>query len=510
MRMKVTIFLCLLSVFAGGIPAQGGCRDSLGMFRFSSGESEWHGDSLFLRFSGLFSGRLKSSQSFRLEPFYVSGADTVRFPALGCYSRGGARYRLRRNVFYDGERDDERMLTVRGGGDSVDYRAGLPVSSREGGEILLRYVLSDCCSSAPSGGDRIPVAARESGTPAAGALLPLPVVAVSLPLFEANVTFVRPEREVVKERTATLSVYLTYPLDDWTIYPDFGGNALELERVDRLFSPLTSDTSTYEVLSVSVTGHASVEGAWQYNLRLSGRRAESMRDYLSGRYGVPVRQISVQGLGEDWDGLRKAVGASDMPFREEVLHIIDRYDVFDGREMRLMELDHGKPYRYMAGNIFPSLRRMEAGICYRVRGFGAEEAGEVIFRRPQDLSLCEMYDAARSVNSDRTIGLGRSRYGLEYDIAVRYFPDDAVANINASSAALVRGDLEEAWLYLNRVKDEPKAANNLGVYYWLCNRIPEAEAFFEKALKTDPLRAAFNLKQLSEWKRESCRKEALE
>ena len=225
-------------------------------------------------------------------------------------------------------------------------------------------------------------------------------------------------------------------------------------------------------------------------------------DYLHGRYGLPAGKVTAEGKGEDWEGLREAVGRSDMKAKDEVLDIIDTYDIFDGREKLLMDLRGGNPYRYMLEHIFPPLRRMEMRIDYRVRAFDPEEAGELIGRRPQDLSLQEMYEVAQAENDDRTIVRQRDAYGREYDIAVRYFPDDDIANINASSAALVRGDLELAWVCLGRVRENPLAANNLGVYHWLCGKIGEAEAYFRKALETDPDRAAYNLEQLRKWKEE--------
>lgn len=227
-----------------------------------------------------------------------------------------------------------------------------------------------------------------------------------------------------------------------------------------------------------------------------------MRDYLRERYGLPAEKVTAEGKGEDWEGLREAVGRSDMKAKDEVLDIIDTYDIFDGREKLLMDLRGGDPYRYMLEHIFPPLRRMEMRIDYRVRAFDPEEAGELIGRRPQDLSLQEMYEVAQAENDDRTIVRQRDAYGREYDIAVRYFPDDDIANINASSAALVRGDLELAWVCLGRVRENPLAANNLGVYHWLCGKIGEAEAYFEKARATDPQRAVYNLEQLRKWKEE--------
>ncbi len=77
-----------------------------------------------------------------------------------------------------------------------------------------------------------------------------------------------------------------------------------------------------------------------------------MRDYVQRRYGFPGGSISVQGRGEDWDGLRAAVEKSGMPSKREVLAIIDSYDIFDGREKRLMDLQGGEPYKYMLRRCF--------------------------------------------------------------------------------------------------------------------------------------------------------------
>ncbi len=165
-----------------------------------------------------------------------------------------------------------------------------------------------------------------------------------------------------------------------------------------------------------------------------------LRDYLHGRYGLLAEKSRPRARARDWGRVcAEAVGRSDMKAKDEVLDIIDTYDIFDGREKLLMDLRGGDPYRYMLEHIFPPLRRMEMRIDYRVRAFDPEEAGELIGRRPQDLSLQEMYEVAQAENDDRTIVRQRDAYGREYDIAVRYFPDDDIANINASSAALVGG-----------------------------------------------------------------------
>lgn len=79
-----------------------------------------------------------------------------------------------------------------------------------------------------------------------------------------------------------------------------------------------------------------------------------------------------------------------------------------------------------------------------------------------------------------------------------YLPDNVITNINASSEALIKGNVDEAWAYLSIVKDKPEAYNNLGVYYWLKGNKYKAESYFRKAATIDDQadNANTNLKML--------------
>lgn len=490
----------------GGPFAASGVGGRSPVFRYVNGpKAEWRGDSLEVCFSGDLTGRLKETESLHLIPVYVSGVDTVRFPEVGYFTPSGAKYHKRREALSDRKTVGKVRILYRGGRGDFDYREHMFIPQAFVGELQLCHILRTCCEEHLLALEPISVPERSGAVPdtvymPVAGMLPFPVAAVSVPLFETNVTFVRPKPEAVKERSATATVRITYPVNDWRVYPDFENNRDELSLIDRILAPVAADTATYRILSASITGYASPEDTYNHNMTLSEQRAGGMRDYLRERYDLPAGKVSAEGQGEDWEGLREAVIRSDMKYKDEVLDIIDTYGIFSGREKLLMDLRGGNPYRYMLEHIFPLLRRMEMRIDYRVRAFGPEEAGELIGRRPQDLSLQEMYEVAQVENDDRTIVRQRDAYGREYDIAVRYFPDDDIANINASSAALVRGDLELAWVCLGRVRENPLAANNLGVYHWLCGKLEEAEAYFEKARATDPRRAAYNLEQFRKWK----------
>ena len=70
------------------------------------------------------------------------------------------------------------------------------------------------------------------------------------------------------------------------VYPDFENNRQELSRIDKILSPVATDTATYRILSASITGYASPEDTYKHNMVLSEQRAGGMRDYLHGRYGL--------------------------------------------------------------------------------------------------------------------------------------------------------------------------------------------------------------------------------
>lgn len=509
MKAKFFLLIDLLLGFCVGSMAQEPVSGNTGRYRLVTAAAEWQGDRLSLNFTCEVSQRLKSSQSLRIQPLYVVGDDTVCFPALGCYTESEARFRMRRQAFEAGGAEEE-MVVLKGGAGQIGYQETVAVPSAGQGEIHLQYVLADCCSSRLLASEKISVPAPASAVVEGPAgRLPFPSAVLPVPLLEANVTFAVPEGEPEKERTATAAIHINYPVNRWEILPELGNNGAELKRLDQLFLPAAAVADTYAVRAVFIRGYASVEGPSAHNLRLSQNRAESLRRYLSGRYGLDGSIVSAEGRGENWEGLCKAVRQRRMADKEALLQIAGSHaESEDERERRLKEFRQGQPYRDLLQQVFPALRHIEAEIHYSVKPLGVVESQRVIYRRPQDLSLREMYEAARAGNSDLTLKLNRSGYGREYDIAATCFPDNDLANLNASSAALLRGDLEEAGLYLNRIKDNPLAANNLGVYYWLCNRLAEARMFFERARQTDAGRAAHNLQQLEEWEKQACRKEA--
>lgn len=192
-------------------------------------------------------------------------------------------------------------------------------------------------------------------------------VAGSLPLSPDTLYRDSLYRRVIKEGSARLSCYFSYPSGESTILKNYGNNAGELDKLDRFIRSSVTDT-LISVRQVLLSGYSSIEGSYGLNLRLSRERANGLRAYLDFTYGLSLRYpVRVAYFGEDWGKLRELVACSGLNEKQEILMIIDQVDLFKGREKRLMDLNVGIPYRMMMKHYFPLLRRVEITVDYDLR-----------------------------------------------------------------------------------------------------------------------------------------------
>lgn len=305
----------------------------------------------------------------------------------------------------------------------------------------------------------------------------------------AMVSYLVPELEKSKERTDGTTLYIDYPANVDDIRRHYRNNAVELQRLDSLMRPLTREGLT-TFRQISVTGYASPEGSYADNEQLASRRARGFMRYLQQNYHLPEALCHVSWIPEDWDGLVRLLEAERPEYADEAVALIRRYAVFDGRERRLMDLRGGVPYRRMLKDQFPRLRRLQLSVDYRVRDLSIEEAARLIYIHPRLLSLQEMYRVASFYRP------GTEQYREIYEIAAFHFPDDVVANVNAASAVIMAGDPVSAGRYLEKVKDDPRAWNNLGVLAYLSGKFEEAAEWFRRAAGAEPEKARKNLRKL--------------
>lgn len=160
-------------------------------------------------------------------------------------------------------------------------------------------------------------------------------------------------------------------------------NTHSLSTLSKLLEQLQKDTLT-TVIKIQISSFASPEGGHIENQRLSKDRSEVIHNYLVAQRSIPSNLIDSHHSGVAWDQLRDVVSASTMPYREEVLSIIDNtpeetwkyvnptdrwLTLTDSRNKQLMDLRGGVPYNYILKHIYPSLRASCIVTTYHQRQF---------------------------------------------------------------------------------------------------------------------------------------------
>ena len=388
------------------------------------------GDSLYVDMAVTTEGRnVPSRMSADFTPVLVSGERSLALPAVSLMGRNSYRNHRRALALMSAkergayEKSAPYYVVPDYKGDSrMDYRLALPYEAwMSSAQLTLQRIDCGCGKSSVTDVRLL-----------AGKVSLEEVIVIERYRIEPHLAYIRPEAEAVKSRAEQGESFLDFAVGKTSVNPEFGRNAAELEKIRRMID-LVQDDKDLTIKRIVIVGYASPEGSLAMNERLSEGRAKALRDYLQSRYpAIPGSLYSIRFGGENWDDLVKAVQTSDMPDKQAVLDIIDRYSIIGGREAKLMALKGGTPWRYMLREMFPSLRKVTVTVDYDVRNFDAEEAKAVVKTRPQNLSLNELYLVANTYEP------GSEDFNSLFETAVRLYPESVTATVNAAVAALER------------------------------------------------------------------------
>ena len=114
---------------------------------------------------------------------------------------------------------------------------------------------------------------------------------------------------------------------------------------------------------------------------------------------------------------------------------------------------------------------------------------------PQKLSPEEFYRAAQSMEE------GSEEYNEVFETAVRMYPDNKVANLNAANSAMRRGEYARAARYLSKAGAGADVEYSLGVLAALQKDYALAESYFRKAVTLGCDKAKAALDEMAEMKR---------
>lgn len=307
--------------------------------------------------------------------------------------------------------------------------------------------------------------------------------------------FIAPPTEEIKSRNESNTANIAFETGKDTLLPDFAKNDVALDKLRTSVESLMKDPATV-IDSVIIIGYASPEGSRNTNLKLSRRRAASLEAYMRKFFNSQSNIIRSEGRGEDWNMLRDRIEKDpQMTNKDQVLQVIASVNSFDKREEKIKTVDRGRPYHYLKESHYPSLRRSDYKIYYTVPKFSIEKGKEVLKSSPEMLSLEELYNIALTYDE------GSDEFNELFETAIRIYPEDRIANLNAASAALVRKDAENAAPFLNGYENDPDALNSFGVYHTLLGEYDKAEEYLNRAIEDGSMQAVENLQKLNKLKR---------
>ena len=305
-----------------------------------------------------------------------------------------------------------------------------------------------------------------------------------------SLAYIQPEVEAIKKRQEIGNVYLEFPRGKNDIYPNLGNNPVELAKVDKMISTITSNTDI-TVQGIYIVGYASPESSLKFNTDLSRARSESFMKYLMNKSYLPASYFETRTGGEDWDGLRKLLEEYPLSNKDEIFYIMNTVNDLDARENAISKVGGGRPYKIIYEEIYPRLRRVVCEVNYTVKDFSIEEAKINLKTAPQLLSLNEMYIVANTYDA------GAPEFLKVFEIAREEFPDDPVANLNGAAAALSKNNLRDAERFLKLADPStPEYANNMGVLQMIRGNYREAESLLKQAETVGLREAGNNIREL--------------
>lgn len=270
-----------------------------------------------------------------------------------------------------------------------------------------------------------------------------PLLASVMPHFDPNA-------KGLKEDSLEKEAYIDFPVDRTELYPDYRRNPAQLDSIINTINALKDDRYL-TVSHITIHGWASPESPYSHNAWLAENRAKTLTQYVQRMVKLPASLFSVDFTPENWVGLIAHLEESNLEHKDDILAVCRDESIEPDARERKIKTTWPDEYKFMLATWYPGLRRSTYRIKYIIQPFNVDEAKEVIKTRPQLLSLNEINMVANAYEP------GSKEFNEVMEVAVRMFPDDPTANLNAAITRLNAGDWEGAKPYLDKAGDSSEA-----------------------------------------------------
>jgi len=220
----------------------------------------------------------------------------------------------------------------------------------------------------------------------------------------------------------------------------------------------------YQFKNAEIVSYASPEGELSFNENLAVERAESAAKALTRLMKKNDMEFDEESFfnlmpkGEDWEGFKEKMEASDIADKELILRILEMYSDKTKREEEIRNL--AATYTEIKEKILPELRRSQITVNYDIVGRSDEEIIALARSANADtLSLEEMLYAA-TLTEDMN-----EKYSI-YEKASQQYSNDYRAFNNMGVIRLKKNELSDAesmFMKAEQIESNPISKNNLAI-----------------------------------------------
>ena len=213
---------------------------------------------------------------------------------------------------------------------------------------------------------------------------------------------------------------------------------------------------------VNLASYASPEGEIAKNSELATNRAETGQTTMekivaNAKFEAPEGFYNKMPKGEDWDGFKKAVEASDLEDKDLIIRVLQMNPNPATRDAEIQKMS--KTYTQLQKEILPSLRRTQFLVVYDQIGWSDEELKELSKSKPDTLTVEELLFTA-------TLYDDLNEKMRLYNLVVSNYPEDWRGPNNVGYVYYMQNDLANAkanFEKANGMNENPVTLNNLGI-----------------------------------------------
>ncbi len=251
-----------------------------------------------------------------------------------------------------------------------------------------------------------------------------------------------------------------------------------------------SNKSKVTLGNVYAKGYASPDGPVAFNDKLSKKRSESGEKAMKESLKDVNVTYDVSSYGEDWEGFKKLVEASDIEDKDLILQVLAMYSSPVERDKEIMNMS--SVFEVLKKEILPQLRRTQFVVSADVEGLSDAELIAAATKGDKNLNVEEMLYAASLVKDN-------AQKANIYKLAANQYNDVRAYN-NLGVVLAQTGDMTDAKKALEtaaKLQSTPQISNNLAVLAIAEGDYATAKRYLS-ALKGDQVKQTKGLLALAE------------